>query len=127
MRTLIEKLLAAQTTLLREPATAPEHQAVVAGLREQIPNPVLAHYLRLVEQGRKGVAAVRHNVCTACHMRVPASLTGALMKQNDLTLCENCGCYLYLPEDELQAILPKKPVAAVVTRKARRVSAAAAV
>ncbi|PTY08336.1 hypothetical protein DB347_01765 [Opitutaceae bacterium EW11] len=120
-------MLSAQPTLLRVPSTSPEHQAVVAGLREQVPNPILAHYLRLVEQGRKGVAPVRHGVCTACHMRVPASMTGSLMKQDDLTLCENCGCYLFLPAEEMQAMLPKKPVAAAVGRKTRRTSEAAAV
>lgn len=111
MRSIVQVMLNAQRTLLRASATAPEHQALLADLRQQVHDPVLAHYLRRVEQGSKGVAEVRNGICSGCHMRLPSGVLGALMKPHDLLLCETCGAYLYLPDEEVARLLPARPVA----------------
>ena len=69
-----------------------------AELRSSIPQPILAHYERLVARGKKGVALVRNQVCTGCHMRLPIGTINTLMQNQDIQLCEICGRYLYLPE-----------------------------
>lgn len=74
-------------------------------LRAQIPAPILDHYDRLRVRGKKGVTAVRHQVCTGCHMLIPRAEVISLMHGNDIQICENCGRYLYLAEE------PKEPVA----------------
>ncbi len=72
----------------------------IAKLREKIPPPILAHYDRLANRGKSGVAIVRHQVCTGCYMRVPIGTINRLMHVDDITMCESCGRYLYLPEEE---------------------------
>jgi len=72
--------------------------ATVAELRSKIPPQILAHYDRLVAKGKKGVAAVRNQVCTGCHMHVPIGVITTLMHDTDIQLCDSCGRYLYLSE-----------------------------
>src|SRR5216684_346811 len=67
-------------------------------LRANIPAPILAHYDRLVARGKKGIAVVRNQVCTGCHMRLPIGTINVLMQHQDVQLCDSCGRYLYLPD-----------------------------
>jgi predicted nucleic acid-binding Zn-ribbon protein len=67
-------------------------------LRNTIPQPILAHYDRLIARGKKGVALVRNQVCTGCHMRLPIGTINTLMQNQDIQLCDTCGRYLYLEE-----------------------------
>jgi predicted nucleic acid-binding Zn-ribbon protein len=73
-------------------------EAQTAELRGNIPQPVVSHYDRLRIRGKKGVALVRNQVCTGCHMHVPIGQITVLMRGEDVQLCENCGRYLYLPD-----------------------------
>jgi predicted nucleic acid-binding Zn-ribbon protein len=70
----------------------------IAALRGKIPPQVLGHYDRLRARGKKGVALVRNQVCSACHMQVPLGAILTLMRGEDIQLCACCGRYLYLPE-----------------------------
>jgi len=70
----------------------------IADLRAVIPGPILGHYDRLRVRGKKGIAAIRNQVCTGCHMGLPIGKVTVIMRGEDLQLCENCGRYLYLPE-----------------------------
>ena len=72
-------------------------EAIKAELRAKVPSQILAHYDRLVARGKKGVAIVREQVCTSCHMRLPIGVIMTLMHGQDIQLCESCGRYLYLP------------------------------
>src|SRR5258707_8768373 len=82
-------------------------------LRASIPQPILAHYDRLVVRGKKGVAVVRNQVCTGCHMRLPIGTINVLMQHQDIQLCDSCGRYLYLPEPvetpAVETVAPVKP------------------
>ena len=97
MNELINNLLKLQSLEFEEKA-GPEIEKQIATLRAKIPAPILGHYDRLVARGKKGTAAVRHEVCTACHMRVPRGVVLTLLHGEDIQLCENCGRYLYLAE-----------------------------
>jgi hypothetical protein len=92
--------------------------ATIAELRERIPAQILAHYDRLVAKGKKGVAAVRNQVCTGCHMRVPIGVVTTLMHDTDIQLCESCGRYLYL-SDSTRTTAPEEPAKPKPARKAR--------
>jgi predicted nucleic acid-binding Zn-ribbon protein len=72
-------------------------KAGMAELRAKIPSQILAHYYRLVARGKKGLAAVRGQVCSGCHMQVPLGVVMTLKHGDDIQLCESCGRYLYLP------------------------------
>src|SRR6476660_561908 len=95
-----------------------------AEIRGNIPQPILAHYDRLVARGKKGVAVVRNQVCTGCHMRLPIGTINTVMQHQDIQLCDTCGRYLCLPDPvEIQplsgeaAAKPSKPASKPRKRK----------
>ena len=94
----------------------------IAELRGTIPEPILGHYDRLRARDKKGVAVVRNQVCTGCHMRLPIGVITILMQDRDIHLCDSCGRYLYL---ELPAPAPAEP-APVKAPKKRKTKAVAA-
>ena len=96
-KSLLQNLLKLQT-LEFDDVWDDETEKQIAKLRARIPAQILGHYDRMSERGKKGVAAVRNQVCTGCHVRVPRSTVVYLMREEDVQLCENCGSYLYLPE-----------------------------
>jgi predicted nucleic acid-binding Zn-ribbon protein len=89
-------------TLEFEETIQPNTEKRIAGLRAKIPAPVLAHYDRLCARGKKGVALLRHQTCTGCHMSVPRGVILELNRGEDVRCCDNCGRYLYLREDEVE-------------------------
>ena len=104
MNELLQNLLKLQT-LEFDVVVEPEMEKQVEELRAKVSTPILAHYDRLLAQGKKGLAAVRNQVCTGCHIHVPRACVLALMHGNDIQICENCGRYLYLPEQSELEIL----------------------
>ena len=106
----IMKLLFELQSLEFETRIRPATEARVAELRAAIPAPILAHYDRLADQGKKGVAVLRNQTCSGCHMRVPLGVVMDLKHAQDVCLCDHCRRYLYLPEDASVA----KPAASVL-------------
>ena len=105
-------------------------EAQAAELRGKIPQPFIGHYDRLRARGKKGLALVRNQVCTGCHMHVPIGQITVLMRGEDIQLCESCGRYLYLPDPaeteamaEMEAAKPKAKAPAK-PRKRRALAAA---
>ncbi len=114
MKELIDNLLKLQALALDKPTNTGSDDRIEK-LRTQIPAPILAHYDRLVARGKKGVASVRNQVCTGCHMQVPLGVTMTLMHNADIQICESCGRYLYLaqpvaaePAETLKVVRPAK-------------------
>src|SRR5215470_10017887 len=89
-------------------------------LRSRVPQPILGHYNRLVARGKKGVAVVRNQVCTGCHMRLPIGTINTLMQNHDIQLCDTCGRYLYLAEEPAPAADESAPVATEAKPKRRK-------
>ena len=77
----------------------PETEKRIAALRAKIPAPILAHYDRLADQGKQGVALLRNQTCSGCHMRVPLGVVLDVKHGHDVCLCDNCRRYLYLREE----------------------------
>ena len=98
MKELLQNLLKLQDLEFAEVSDSAT-EAAIAKLRRKIPLPILEHYDRLTDRGKKGIAAVRHQVCMGCHMRIPMGAVITLMHATDIQTCENCGRYLYLPSD----------------------------
>jgi predicted nucleic acid-binding Zn-ribbon protein len=97
MNELLQNLIRLQSLEFEktsEKATDP----AIAELRGKIPSQILGHYDRLIAHGKKGLAAVRDQVCTGCHMHVPIGVVTTLMHDSDIQLCDSCGRYLYLAE-----------------------------
>jgi len=112
MTELLQTLLKLQALDFEEVEVS-DPEAAIAALRAKIPAQILGHYDRLVVRGKKGVALVRNQVCTGCHMRQPIGVIMTLKHDQDIQLCESCGRYLYLaPEGEMEpaeAAAPAKP------------------
>ena len=97
MNNILHNLLKLQALEFGEAATK-SVEAQAAELRGNIPQPILGHYDRLRVRGKKGLAVVRNQVCTGCHMRVPIGQITMLMRGEDVQLCESCGRYICLPD-----------------------------
>jgi predicted nucleic acid-binding Zn-ribbon protein len=123
MNIVIHNLLKLQALEFGETANK-SVEAQSAELRGNIPQPIVSHYDRLRVRGKKGVAVVRNQVCTGCHMHVPIGQITMLMRGEDVQLCESCGRYLYLPdqaETEAMARLEAaKPVAKAAAKPRKR-------
>ena len=120
MNELLQNLIRLQS-LEFEKNTGKATETAIAELRGKIPSQILGHYDRLVAHGKKGLAAVRGQVCTGCHMSLPIGVVATLMRGDDIQLCDSCGRYLYLAE-ETKAEVPKstaKPVPAKKPRKSK--------
>jgi predicted nucleic acid-binding Zn-ribbon protein len=120
MNELLQNLVKLQS-LEFEKNTDKAAVSAVAELRGKIPPQILGHYDRLVAHGKKGLAAVRDQVCTGCHMHVTIGVVATLMRDDDIQLCDNCGRYLYLAE-VTKADVPKptaKPGPAKKPRKSK--------
>jgi predicted nucleic acid-binding Zn-ribbon protein len=119
MKILMQNLLKLQTLEFGETKVA-RTATVVAELRSKIPPPILEHYDRLRVRGKKGVAAVQHQVCSGCHMQLPIGVIMTLKHGEDVQLCESCGRYLYLPEEVAAAPVTSPPVAKPARATRRR-------
>ncbi len=130
MNIVLQDLLKLQALEFRE-TTEKDIEARATELRGKLPQPILGHYDRLRVRGKKGVAIVRNQVCTGCHMRVPIGKITELMRGEDIQLCETCGRYLYLPDpaetEFLNHLESAKPAAkpAAKPRKRRALASAA--
>ena len=102
MKEMMRNLFELQTLEFEE-TIRPDIEERVAELRAKIPAPILSHYDRLGDKGKKGVAVLRHQTCTGCHMRVPLAVVMNLKHGADVCLCDNCQRYLFLEEDLAEA------------------------
>jgi predicted nucleic acid-binding Zn-ribbon protein len=117
MNELLQNLLKLQAIEFEE-TTEKIAGATVEELRGKIPPQILGHYDRLVAQGKKGVTAIRGEVCASCHIRVPIGAIMTLKRGEDIQLCENCGRYLYLADTVAKETAP--PAAPVKRAKKTR-------
>ena len=121
MRQMMEQLLALQALLLRDEPLTAEEDAQTVKLRANVPAPIQGHFDRLIARGKKGVASVRHGVCSECHLRISIGTVARLVSDNEIFLCENCGRYLYLAPEEVPALAaPSRPAAAPIKRPRKR-------
>ena len=83
MNDLLTSLLQLQALEFDEPSSRGA-ETQISELRARIPQPILGHYDRLAARGKKGVAVVRNQVCTGCHMRLPIGTINTLMQGHDI-------------------------------------------
>jgi predicted nucleic acid-binding Zn-ribbon protein len=117
MQTMMRNVLELQTLEFGEIKAAGQ-AAVIAELRSRIPLTILERYDRMRARGKKGLAAVRNQVCGSCHVQVSLGVVMALRRGQAVQMCENCGRYLYLAEDPVAA--PQTPAPAPKPVRAAR-------
>lgn len=101
-----------------------DSEKLKANLRKRIPAQILVHYDRLMARGKKGITAVHHQTCSACHMHLPIGVISTLMHGTDIQLCDSCGRYLYLPEGEGTQMLAQAAEERAETTARRKKAAA---
>jgi predicted nucleic acid-binding Zn-ribbon protein len=104
MNAVIQTLLKLQALEFAN-QTSRQDEKQIADYRLQIPAPILSHYDRLRVRGKKGVAVVRNQTCSGCHMNQPLGKITVLMRGEDVQLCDTCGRYLYLPDEAESAFV----------------------
>jgi predicted nucleic acid-binding Zn-ribbon protein len=119
MNELLTNLLKLQALEFKE-INETDPEAKIAELKALIPQPILVHYERLIARGKKGVALIRNQVCTGCHMRLPIGTINTLMQGQDIQLCDSCGRYLCLPEPEQTPATIETPSKAPPKRPRKR-------
>jgi predicted nucleic acid-binding Zn-ribbon protein len=119
MNSILQDLLKLQALDFGESAEK-NAEAKAAELRNKVPQPFIGHYERLRVRGKKGVAIVRNQVCTGCHMRVPIGQITVLMRGEDIQLCETCGRYLHLPDQTEAEALAQAEAAKPAPKKAAK-------
>ncbi len=117
MNVVLQNLLKLQAIEFGE-VTGKNAQSEAAELRGLIPQPFLGHYDRLRARDKKGVALIRNQVCTGCHMKQPLAKVATVMRGEDIQLCDSCGRYLYVPDSGLNE--PAAPVEAPKPAKSRK-------
>lgn len=115
---VIERLLELQKLEMGPEAEAPENRPIIDALRKEIPEPILGHYDRLRARGKK-VALVRHGVCSGCQMKLATGVHAALLRDEDIAMCDNCARYLLVAPD-LPPSTPEPPPKSPVRRKRRK-------
>jgi len=74
----------------------------IESLRAPLPTSILSHYDGRKARGKLGIAAVRRGVCGGCHLSIPSGrLADLRRKPGEINVCDNCGVFIYLTEDEL--------------------------
>jgi hypothetical protein len=69
--------------------------------RAPLPTSILVHYDRRTARGKLAIAPVRRGVCGACHLSIPSGRLAELRrKPGELNVCDHCGAFIYLTEDE---------------------------
>ena len=77
-------------------------QDKIESLRAPLPTSILGHYDRRQARGQLSIAPVRRGVCGACHLSMPSGrLADVHRKRGELNVCDNCGVFIYLIEDDL--------------------------
>jgi predicted nucleic acid-binding Zn-ribbon protein len=100
-----------------------EIEARIAALRAPLPTSILVHHDRRKARGKLTIAPVRHGVCGACHLGLPrARLFELIAKPTELNVCDNCGVFIFLADEEKteQRATQPKPKAVAQPAKPKR-------
>src|ERR1700722_1084548 len=124
MMNIVESLFDLQSLQLQSGPDKRKRAGTMEAIRKGIPGPVLTRYDRLVAQGKKGVAIVRHGVCMECHIRVAIGALADLAHESDIQVCGNCGRYLFLPANE--PVIPAAPELSATSARRKKESLARA-
>lgn len=78
-----------------------EMQDKIESIRAPLPTSILGHYDGRKARDKLGIAAVRRGICGACHLLIPRGRQADLRRKPwELNVCDNCGVFIYLPEEE---------------------------
>lgn len=111
LRQLVE-LERVQRQLKKNSGASGSRTAEIESLRALLPTSILSHHDALRARGKISVAPVTRGVCGACHLSIPRGHLGQLRRvADDLSVCDHCGVFIYLADED-------QPAAATVPKSA---------
>ena len=103
----LRKLAQFDTELRRLPRDTEQYREMLDKIESQrapLPTSILGHYDRRKARGKLAIAPVLRGVCGACHLSIPSGRVADLRRKPvELNVCDNCGAFIYLLEDEAAA------------------------
>jgi hypothetical protein len=121
MRQIMENLFKLQKLELQSDKLSSGDQAKILKLREHVPEAILTHFSRVIARGKTAVSPARNGVCTECHLKITSGSLARLAHAGIVHVCDNCGRYLFLPENEPSSLnVAPLPVKAPPKTRARR-------
>lgn len=121
MTEIMKNLLALQRLQFDVRSQTPAAQAEADERRQRVPAPIRDRFDRLLRRGKNGVAIARHGVCSECHLRITSGTLASLAYTTEIHVCDNCGRYLCLPDDEPLGLLhPAQPIKVAAQSAASR-------
>jgi hypothetical protein len=106
----LRKLAKFDTELRKLSRDTQQYQEMLDKIESQrapLPTSILVHYDRRTARGKLAIAPVRRGVCGACNLSIPSGRLAELRgKPGELNVCDNCGVFIYLTEDE--SVAPSK-------------------
>lgn len=113
---------AARSRLSKKALELAEITLEMEALRSRLPTAILQHYDQRRARGKPCVVPIRNGVCGACHLKLPSGHASDLRgTEGALSVCDNCGAFIFQDEVEPQA---KQPVAPPSDRAGRRTASA---
>jgi len=116
----VELLLAVQNIEVQKQVPTPAQEAESQALRAKVPAGVLEKFDRLTGRGKKPVAIVRGAVCGECHLRLSSGTLASLAYTTEIHYCDNCGRFLYLPQDEPLGLMSAASSSSTATKPPAR-------
>ena len=110
----LAELEATTRQLRKDPAAIASLTAEIESLRAILPTSILNHHDARRARGKVSVAPVRRGICGACHIAIPRGRLAELRRVADeLNVCDHCGVFIYLGEEDqpVAADVPKRTAA----------------
>jgi len=100
----LRKLTEFDTALGKLSRNTEQYQEMLDKIESQrapLPTSILGHYDRRKARGKLAIAPVLRGVCGACHLSIPSGRVADLRrKPAELNVCDHCGAFIYLHENE---------------------------
>jgi predicted nucleic acid-binding Zn-ribbon protein len=85
----------------RDRASSASLAAEIESVRATLPTSILNHHDARRARGKVSVAPVTRGICRACHIAIPRSRLAELRRVVDeLNVCDHCGVFIYLGEED---------------------------
>jgi predicted nucleic acid-binding Zn-ribbon protein len=114
----LAELEAAQRQLKKGGAASASLITEIESVRALLPTSILSHHDERRARGKVSVAPVTRGICRACYLAIPRGSLAELHRvANELSVCNHCGVFIYLSdEDRLAAANAPKNVAAATKK-----------
>jgi predicted nucleic acid-binding Zn-ribbon protein len=114
----LAELEAAKRQIKKDHATTASLAAEIESLRAILPTSILNHHDARRARGKVSVAPVTRGICRACHIAVPRGRLAELRRVADeLNVCDHCGVFIYLGEEDQPAVANVPKSVAAGTKK----------